>query len=275
MLQFITHTNTRFNYIESALQALTGGCKWIQLRMKDAPTAEIKKAALYLQPVCKKYGATFILDDRIDLVIETGADGVHLGKNDTPVDIAREILGDKYIIGGTANTFEDIERLTAAKVDYIGLGPFRYTETKKNLSPILGIEGYRHIITRCKEKNITTPIVAIGGITRNDIPELYATGIHGIALSGTILNADNPSEETRNIIQLMDKQNNMKKIILNHQELLIENTLTLAGLLEEKKLNGSGVAAAINNRVIPRKEWDTTLLNENDKITVIRATCGG
>ena len=85
---------------------------------------------------------------------------------------ARKILGNGYIIGGTANTLDDIERLIKEGVDYIGLGPFRYTETKKNLSPILGIGGYKKILTACKEKGYTIPIVAIGGITKNDIPEI-------------------------------------------------------------------------------------------------------
>ena len=207
MLQFITHTNDRYSHIESALQALDGGCKWIQLRMKDATTQQIKVAAEYLCPVCKRYGATLVLDDRADLVIETGADGVHLGKNDMSPDMARQLLGSGYIIGGTANTFQDIRRLVAMGVDYIGLGPYRYTETKKNLSPILGIQGYRDIVIQCRKENITTPIVAIGGITADDIPLLYDAGVQGIALSGTILNAPDPAEETRYIIQIIDRQN--------------------------------------------------------------------
>ena len=148
-----------------------------------------------------------VLDDRADLVIETGADGVHLGKNDMSPDMARQLLGSGYIIGGTANTFQDIRRLVAMGVDYIGLGPYRYTETKKNLSPILGIQGYRDIVIQCRKENITTPIVAIGGITADDIPLLYDAGVQGIALSGTILNAPDPAEETRNIIQIIDRQN--------------------------------------------------------------------
>ena len=78
--------------------------------------------------------------------MKTGADGVHLGKNDMSPSDARKILGNGYIIGGTANTLDDIERLIKEGVDYIGLGPFRYTETKKNLSPILGIDGYKKIL---------------------------------------------------------------------------------------------------------------------------------
>ena len=202
MLQFITHTNDFFDYTASAMLALEGGCRWIQLRMKEASTEVIRETARRLLPVCRRYGATLILDDRADLVRETGADGVHLGKNDMPVKEARRLLGPEYIIGGTANSFDDVQRLAADGVDYIGLGPFRFTTTKKNLSPVLGLEGYRDILARCREEGIAIPVVAIGGITRNDIPDLLATGIRGIALSGTILNADRPVEEARLILNL-------------------------------------------------------------------------
>lgn len=208
MLQFITHNNEKYNYIDSALEALKGGCRWIQLRMKDSPEEIVKDTALQLKEYCRKYDARLIIDDYVQVTLETEADGVHLGKNDmSPVE-ARKILGDKFIIGGTANTFDDIERLIAAGVDYIGLGPFRYTETKKNLSPILGIEGYRNILTSCREQGYTTPIVAIGGITIEDIPEIMNTGVNGIALSGTILRAENPQTETRMIINLINKYSN-------------------------------------------------------------------
>ena len=128
---------------------------------------------------------------------------LHLGKNDLPVSEARKIVGNSFIIGGTANTFEDIENLTEAGADYIGLGPFRFTETKKNLSPILGIDGYRSIMEKCRKKGITIPIVAIGGITAHDISSIMETGINGIALSGTILRSPNPVEETANILNII------------------------------------------------------------------------
>ena len=135
------------------------------------------------------------------------ADGVHLGKKDMPVAEARKMLGKDFIIGGTANTFEDVKMHYEAGADYIGCGPFRFTTTKKNLSPILGLEGYRSIVSQMKEAGIHLPIVAIGGITFEDIPSIMATGVTGIALSGTILRADNPIEETRRIINI-EKINN-------------------------------------------------------------------
>lgn len=208
MLQFITHSNKKYNYVNSAVEALEGGCRWIQLRMKDMPEEVVKSTALQLKEHCRKHNAKLIIDDHVQVTLETGADGVHLGKSDMHPAEARKILGDTFIIGGTANTFDDIERLIEAGVDYIGLGPFRYTETKKNLSPILGIEGYRNILDSCRENGYTTPIVAIGGITIEDIPEIMKTGVNGIALSGTILRAENPQTETQMIINLINRHGN-------------------------------------------------------------------
>ncbi len=208
MLQFITHTNQHYDYFESAYMALTGGCRWIQLRIKDIPDAEYLLIAKELRAMCDTFGATMILDDRVHIVRECRADGVHLGKMDISPSVARRMLGTKAIIGGTANTFDDIKHLASLGVNYIGLGPYRFTTTKKNLSPILGIEGYRMILRQCAEERISIPIVAIGGITIEDISILMSTGIAGIALSGTIINAENPVKETIEIIKIINKINN-------------------------------------------------------------------
>ncbi len=199
--QFITHYTERYTYFESAQLALEGGCKWIQLRMKGASPEETEKEAVRVQELCKKYHATFIIDDHVELAKKLHADGVHLGKHDMPVADARRILGGGFLIGGTANTFEDIQEHYEAGADYIGCGPFRFTTTKQNLSPILGLEGYAHIIRRMKETGIHLPVIAIGGITFEDIPSIMQTGITGIALSGSILRAANPVTETKRIIE--------------------------------------------------------------------------
>lgn len=200
MIQFITHSNSRYGYVEGARLALEGGCRWIQLRMKDAEEAEFVSAAKQIAAMCKEYGATFLLDDHVEWVEQTGADGVHLGKNDMPVDEARKILGANRIIGGTANTFEDVERLWRQGANYIGCGPYRFTTTKKNLSPVLGLEGYRRIIGQMKAHGINLPVVAIGGILQPDIKDVMATGVSGIAVSGAVLNADNPAEEMKRFV---------------------------------------------------------------------------
>ena len=202
MVQFITHFTGQYTYEDSVRMALEGGCRWIQLRMKDVPDAHVYPIALRTQKLCQEYGATFIIDDRVELAKQIHADGVHLGKLDMPIREARKILGNGFIIGGTANTFDDVQAHYEAGADYIGCGPFRFTPTKSNLSPILGLEGYADIVSRMKEAHIDIPLVAIGGITETDIPELMQTGIHGIALSGSILRAQNPIEEMKKIIKL-------------------------------------------------------------------------
>ena len=199
-IQFITHQNDCIGYAEGAKMALEGGCKWIQLRMKDATDDEVRSVAAEIQPLCKQKEAIFLLDDRVELVRELHADGVHLGKNDMPVDEARRVLGEEFIIGGTANTFEDIERLASQGADYIGCGPFRFTTTKKNLAPVLGIEGYRDIIENMRRAGIDIPVVAIGGITASDIDDILATGVKGIAVSGSVLTAENPVAMMRTLI---------------------------------------------------------------------------
>ena len=208
MVQFITHYTDRYTYLDSVRIALEGGCRWIQLRMKEVSSEEIISIAQEAMAMCRKHGATFIIDDHVELVKQLKADGVHLGKNDRLISEARRILGKDFIIGGTANTFEDVRMHAEAGADYIGCGPFRFTTTKKNLSPVLGLEGYTDIVSKMKAEGINLPIVAIGGITKEDIPSLMKTGINGIALSGSILRAENPIEEMKEIITIIESWKN-------------------------------------------------------------------
>ena len=203
MFQYISHYTPSIGYTEGIRMALEGGCKWVQLRIKDALEEEVLAYAREALPLCRQYGARFILDDHVELVERAGADGVHLGKNDMPVDEARKILGPDKIIGGTANTIDDIIRLHRQGADYIGCGPFRFTTTKKKLSPVLGLEGYRDIVLKMRENGIDLPIVAIGGITVDDIPAIMGTGVTGIALSGAILNAEDPKSMTESILETL------------------------------------------------------------------------
>ena len=200
MIQFISHFNDKYSYLDSIRLALDGGCKWVQLRMKDASEEEFLRNAHQAGKLCDQYQATFIIDDHVELVRECGADGVHLGKNDMPIAEARRLLGDDFIIGGTANTFDDVLSHYRSSANYIGCGPFRFTTTKKGLSPILGLEGYQDIVAKMKSQSIDIPIVAIGGITIDDIPSIMQTGVNGIALSGTVLNAPDPVQEMKRIM---------------------------------------------------------------------------
>lgn len=200
-VQFITHFNDRYSYFDSAMLALEGGCKWIQLRMKDAAPSELEAEARRILPECRKRDAVLIIDDNLEVALRTGADGVHLGKTDMPVGEARRIAGEGFVIGGTANTFDDVERLSAAGADYIGCGPFRFTTTKRNLAPVLGHEGYADILSRMRRGGIMLPLVAIGGICTDDIPGLLRDGVQGIALSGSILRSADPAGEMRRVLR--------------------------------------------------------------------------
>ena len=204
-LQFITHYTQKYSYTDSARIALEGGCKWVQLRMKDADDLLLEQTALVVQTMCREYGATFIIDDNVALAKKIGADGVHLGKNDMPVAQARKILGENFIIGATVNSFEDVlAHLQESSPDYFGCGPYRFTSTKQKLAPILGLEGYQSIVGKMKESNICIPIVAIGGICKEDVSQLMETGIDGIALSGSVLRADDPIDRMRQIKDIIN-----------------------------------------------------------------------
>ena len=204
-VQFITHFTETASYLDSVRIALEGGCRWIQLRMKNAPEDEVRAAAVKALPMCRQYGAVMILDDRVELVRETGADGVHLGLTDMPVAEARRILPrGQYIIGGTANTLEDIRMHAASGADYIGCGPFRFTTTKdpSRLAPTLGLEGYRRILDGMRREGPVLPVVGIGGVTAEDMPALAEVGLSGIALSGSILRAEDPVAEMRRVMDI-------------------------------------------------------------------------
>lgn len=208
-LQFITHTTERYSYADAARLALIGGCRWIQLRAKEMPMVELEPLAVEVRQLCEAYRATFIIDDHVELALRVGAHGVHLGRSDMPIDEARRLMGPNYIIGGTANTLGDIRRLWLSGADYVGCGPFRFTTTKKNLSAILGLAGYSRLMQEARSEGIKLPVVAIGGITAQDISSLLKTGVDGIALSGSVLRAHDPASQMREILAILmnNKQN--------------------------------------------------------------------
>ena len=172
---------------ELAEKACRGGIDWIQLRVKEIPYHDYRAVAREVQSVCTAFNCTFIINDNVELALELQADGVHIGKEDMPPATARALLQENSIIGATANTLEDILALLHQPIDYIGLGPYRFTSTKKKLSPILGAEGYTAIFTQLEAMGKRVPpVVGIGGITEADIAVLAATGLHGVAVSGSI-----------------------------------------------------------------------------------------
>lgn len=206
-LQFISDATNTMSHLDAISAALEGGCRWIQLRMKDAADDEVRTVARQALALCRKHNAIFIIDDRTDIVKEVGADGVHLGKNDMPIKEARNLLSEHAIIGGTANTIDDIRRLWKDGADYIGCGPFRFTTTKKNLAPVIGLDGYRCISQAMRDEGITLPVVAIGGITKDDVADIMQAGMNGIAICGAVTKAENPADEMKRLKQLVRKPN--------------------------------------------------------------------
>ncbi|MDR3126965.1 MAG: thiamine phosphate synthase [Tannerellaceae bacterium] len=204
-LLFISHPAENIGLLEGIEYALRGGCRHIQLRMKGAPAAEVEIVAWKAKALCQQYGGALYVNDHVDVCLQVGAKGVHLGKSDMPVCEARTKLGQDFIIGGTANTFEDIRRLNGEGADYVGLGPFRFTSTKEKLSPLLGLEGYQRILAQCRIEEITLPIIAIGGIALKDIPLIRAAGVDGVAISSAILTAADPVGETRAFCDALER----------------------------------------------------------------------
>ncbi|KRB54404.1 thiamine phosphate synthase [Flavobacterium sp. Root186] len=201
-LQYISQGETGKEQLYNIHQALDAGCKWVQMRFKNQTSKETFALAEKVKPLCEEYLANFIINDDLHLAEQIDADGVHLGLTDMKIDEARAILGPTKIIGGTANTFEDIQNHVKNGCDYIGLGPFRFTITKEKLSPILGLSGYFEILQKMKKDKIEIPVYAIGGITLKDVNPLIETGIHGIAVSGIITE----SSEKKILIQQLNEK---------------------------------------------------------------------
>lgn len=201
-LQYISQGKTIEEQLYNIHQALDAGCDWVQMRFKNQTAKETFALAEAVKFLCEEYLANFIVNDNLYLAQQIAADGVHLGLTDMNIAEARAILGNTKIIGGTANTIEDIQNHVKNGCDYIGLGPFRFTKTKEKLSPILGLSGYFEIFEKMRQNNLNIPVYAIGGIALEDINQLMETGIHGIAVSGMITKSD---QKEKLIQQLNEK----------------------------------------------------------------------
>lgn len=186
--------------VDQVFGVIEGGCKWVQIRMKEASDDEIRKVVEAVKPKCIEKEVFLILNDRVELAKELNVGGVHLGKEDMPASKARMILGPAAVIGVTANTFADILAVSALDIDYYGLGPFAQTTTKKNLAPVLGIEGIRNLCFEMAQKEITIPHVAVGGIKYDDILPLLEAGVNGVAVSGALANAKDIVKETEKFV---------------------------------------------------------------------------
>ena len=205
MLQFITNTKSKTPVTDQILAVIEGGCRWVQIRMKDASDEEIGKVVEAVKPRCIETGTFLLLNDRVELAKQLNVGGVHLGKEDMPVSKARMILGAAAVIGVTAHSFSEVTAVSNLDIDYYGIGPYAHTETKENLAPVLGLEGIRKICFEMEENGILIPHVAVGGITVDDVLPLLEAGVNGIAVSSAIACSDNIIETTRKFLSVLPK----------------------------------------------------------------------
>jgi thiamine-phosphate pyrophosphorylase len=193
-LQYITQSSSEESILSEVKAVLEAGITWVQLRIKEE-SLDYLRIAKQVKVLTDKAESVLIINDRVDIAIEVDAHGVHVGLTDMPIKEVRALIGKDKIIGGTANTFVDAKNAELFGADYIGLGPFKHTTTKRVLSPVLGLEGYKQIIPKTEPYGWQTltfniPIIAIGGLEMRDIEELKEeTGVYGIALSGLIYNS--------------------------------------------------------------------------------------
>lgn len=201
-IHYISQGSTLEEQEKDILEALEAGCKLLQVRFKNGTKEEITVLAKKAKVWSQFHEAKLIINDSVEIAKEIDADGVHLGLTDTSVTEARKILGPTKIIGGTANTLNDVLQRIEEKCDYVGLGPFRFTTTKEKLSPILGLEGYKQVISELTDRHVSIPIYAIGGIELTDLEDLKQTGIYGVAISGII----SKSTEKAHVVREIEKK---------------------------------------------------------------------
>ena len=203
MLQYITNPQSKHSITDQIFAVIEGGCRWVQIRMKDSTDEEIKEVVETVKPKCIETGTFLLLDDKVELAKELNVGGVHLGKEDMPVSKARMILGPAAVIGVTANTYADVAAVSNLDIDYYGIGPYAETKTKANLSPILGLQGIRDICYEMEKNEINIARVAVGGIKLEDVLPLLEAGVNGIAVSGAIAFADDMVAETKKFIEIL------------------------------------------------------------------------
>ena len=193
-LHILTDTvlQSRFSHVELTKLAIRGGADTIQFRQKTGVTREIIEIAQKLKQICTDSGVAFIVNDRVDIAIAAGADGVHLGQDDFPLPLARKLLGEDRILGGSAVTLEEARKCLTEGADYIGFGPVFPTASKEDAGPVTGINLLKQVV-----ETIPLPIIAIGGISVENTPEVIQAGSHGIAVISAVCCQENPEQATR------------------------------------------------------------------------------
>jgi thiamine-phosphate pyrophosphorylase len=181
--------------------ALAAGAPVVQVRAKGLRDAELLDFATRVVEMCRDYGATCLVNDRVDVALAAGAHGTHLGADDLPVDAARRIAGPHHIIGGTARDPRRAASLVAAGADYIGVGPAYRTTTKDGLPDPLGPARIGAVA-----RAIAVPVIAIGGIDVSRVGELVAAGAYGVAVVAAISDAEDPAAATRALLRACEPE---------------------------------------------------------------------
>lgn len=192
---------SRFSHIELTKMAISGGADTVQFRQKSGPTREMIDAAGQMRRLCEEAGVAFIVNDRLDVAIAAEAHGVHLGQDDFPIPLARELLGEGRIIGGSAATIEEAKKCLSEGADYVGFGPVFPTTSKDDAGPVSGIEILGKVVSM-----IRVPIIAIGGVTVENVSEVLRAGAHGIAVISAVCCQENPEGATRALRESLDSK---------------------------------------------------------------------
>ncbi|MDD3590813.1 MAG: thiamine phosphate synthase [Thermoguttaceae bacterium] len=187
---------------EQVESALKGGATCVQLREKELSDAEFLASAIELSALCKRYGVPFFVNDNVEIAIECGADGVHVGQDDMAVAQVRRRVGDAMLIGVSAHSVEEARDAVENGADCLGVGALFATNTKQGAN-VLPKEVLRDI---CAAVNV--PVVAIGGIKKTNIAQLVGAGVAGVAVVSAIFGADDIESETRLLRQLSEEMVN-------------------------------------------------------------------
>jgi len=193
-----TDLQSRYSHLELARMAVAGGADTIQFRQKTGSTRAMIETAKSMKQLCVASGIIFIVNDRLDVAMAADADGVHLGQDDFPIPLARKILGDDRIIGGSAATWEEAQKCVIDRADYIGFGPVFPTASKADAGPVSGIETLRKAALE-----FFLPIIAIGGITAANVPDVIRAGAHGIAVISAVCCQEDPEQATKALFQAL------------------------------------------------------------------------
>ncbi len=189
-----THSQSKYSHIELAKMAIKGGADIIQLRDKYISTSDFISLAIKIRKLCNKHKVLFLVNDRVDVALVSGADGVHLGKEDIPVKEADKLLGKKKIIGGTAHTLNEAIQREKEGADYIGFGHIYPTSSKHKPDKPKGIKYLKRVVEKLK-----IPVFAIGGIGISNINEVMSTGVHGIAVIGSVAGSKDPESAVKEL----------------------------------------------------------------------------